>query len=42
VTLDVYVCNYTSDNRPKAQKLFGDLQTAFNPHDPRLHQVERA
>jgi len=42
VTLDVYVCNYTSDNRPKAQKLFGDLQAAFNPHDPRLHQVERA
>jgi len=42
VTLDVYVCNYTCDNRPKAQKLFEDLQTAFNPQEPRLHQVERA
>lgn len=42
VTLDVYVCNYTTDNRPKAQQLFGDLQAAFNPNDPHLHRVERA
>ena len=42
VTLDVYVCNYTSNNRPKAQKLFDDLLAAFNPADPHLHRVDRA
>ena len=42
VTLDVYVCNYSTNNRPKAQKLFDDLQAAFNPNDPHLHRVERA
>ncbi|GAB2732682.1 adenosylmethionine decarboxylase [Melaminivora jejuensis] len=42
VTLDVYVCNYTENNRPKAQKLFDDLQAAFNPNDPHLHAVDRA
>ena len=42
VTLDVYVCNYTENNRPKAQKLFDDLQAAFNPADPHLHRVDRA
>lgn len=42
VTLDVYVCNYTENNRPKAQKLFNALQTAFNPSDPHLHRVDRA
>ncbi len=42
VTLDVYVCNYSTNNRPKAQKLFDDLQAAFSPNDPHLHRVERA
>lgn len=42
VTLDVYVCNYTENNRPKAQRLFNALQTAFNPSDPHLHRVDRA
>ena len=42
VTLDVYVCNYTENNRPKAQKLFDDLLAAFNPNDPHLHRVDRA
>ena len=42
VTLDVYVCNYTENNRPKAQKLFDDLQAAFNPAVPHLHRVDRA
>ena len=42
VTVDVYVCNYSTDNRPKAQKLFNDIQAAFNPADPHLHRVERA
>lgn len=42
VTLDVYVCNYTENNRPKAQKLFNALQSAFNPAEPRLHRIDRA
>lgn len=42
VTLDVYVCNYSTNNRPKAQQLFDDLQAAFNPADPHLHRVDRA
>ena len=42
VTLDVYVCNYSTNNRPKAQKLFDDIQAAFSPNDPHLHAVERA
>ena len=42
VTLDVYMCNYSTNNRPKAQKLFDDLQAAFSPNDPHLHRVERA
>lgn len=41
VTLDVYVCNYSTNNRPKAQKLFEDIQAAFSPSDPHLHRVER-
>lgn len=42
VTLDVYVCNYSTNNRPKAQKLFDDLLAAFNPAAPHLHRVDRA
>jgi len=41
VTLDVYVCNYSTNNRPKAQRLFDDLQAAFHPTDPHLHRIER-
>ena len=42
VTLDVYVCNYTANNRPKAQKLFDGIKAAFNPKEPHLHRVDRA
>lgn len=42
VTLDVYVCNYTTDNRAKAQQLFDDLLQAFDPADPHLHRLVRA
>lgn len=41
VTLDVYVCNYSSDNRHKAEQLFNTLQQAFAARDARLHRVER-
>ena len=42
VTMDVYVSNYSTNNRPKAEKLFETILTAFNPADPHLHRVERA
>ena len=42
VTLDVYVCSYSTDNGPKAQQLFDHLMKAFNPADPHLHRVVRA
>ncbi|RIX48354.1 MAG: adenosylmethionine decarboxylase [Rhodocyclales bacterium GT-UBC] len=31
VTLDVYVCNYSSDNSTRAQALFHDLVAHFQP-----------
>lgn len=42
VTLDVYVCNFKANNRPRAEQLFGELLAAFNPNDSRLHRVDRA
>lgn len=42
VTLDVYVCSYTSDNSAKAERLFDALMQAFQPADPHLHRVVRA
>lgn len=42
VTLDVFVCNHSADNGPKAQQLFDALQAAFNPCEPHLRRVERA
>ena len=41
VTLDVYVCNYSSNNRHKAEQLLATLQHAFQASDARLHRVER-
>ena len=42
VTVDVYVCNYSTDNRGKAQRLFQGLVDTFQPSDPRLVAVDRA
>ncbi|MDO5653213.1 MAG: adenosylmethionine decarboxylase [Brachymonas sp.] len=42
VTLDVYVCSYSSDNSDKAEHLFNALMAAFEPADPHLHRVVRA
>jgi S-adenosylmethionine decarboxylase len=42
VTVDVYVCNYSTDNRAKACKLFEGLLHTFRPADPRVVSVERA
>ncbi|MFN4195262.1 MAG: S-adenosylmethionine decarboxylase family protein [Thermosynechococcus sp.] len=41
VTLDVYVCNYSQDNRGKAQALFDQLVAVFDPELPRTQCVER-
>jgi len=41
VTVDVYVCNYSTNNRPKAQKLFEDLLATFRPRHPRMVSVDR-
>jgi S-adenosylmethionine decarboxylase len=42
VTVDVYVCNYSTDNRAKARKLFQGLLDTFHPADPRVVSVARA
>ncbi|HSF49041.1 MAG TPA: adenosylmethionine decarboxylase [Burkholderiales bacterium] len=41
VTIDVYVCNYTSDNKAKAQALFDRLVKAYEPKDLRFHALDR-
>lgn len=41
VTLDVYVCNYSADNRAKAQSLFDGIVAAFDPQQQAVHRIER-
>lgn len=41
VTLDVYVCNYSADNRAKAQSLFDGIVAAFDPQRQEVHCIER-
>jgi S-adenosylmethionine decarboxylase len=41
VTLDVFVCNMSCDNRGKAQCLFDRLVAAFGPGETRRYQVSR-
>ena len=41
VTLDAYVCNYSADNRGRAERLIATLLTAFAPATHELRQVER-
>lgn len=41
VTLDVYVCNYTQDNGPKAKQVVADLMELFEPEDYVRHDVPR-
>jgi spermidine synthase len=41
VTLDVYVCNFTSDNCAKAQRLFDTLVVAFRPASQTVNRIER-
>jgi len=41
VTLDVYVCNYTQDNKTKARQLVDDFMRLFDPEDDVRHDVPR-
>jgi S-adenosylmethionine decarboxylase len=40
-TVDVYVCNYTSDNTDKAERLFRALEAALRPQRTRFHSIRR-
>ncbi|HEY4039475.1 MAG TPA: polyamine aminopropyltransferase [Burkholderiaceae bacterium] len=40
-TLDVYVCNFSSDNCAKAQRLFDALVVAFRPASQTVNRIER-
>ncbi len=41
VTLDVYVCNYGSDNSAKARALFEALRAVFDPVTVQSHTLQR-
>lgn len=41
VTLDVYVCNYTTDNTLKAERLFKTLEAALKPARKRFQAIRR-
>jgi S-adenosylmethionine decarboxylase len=41
VSLDVFVCNYTTDNRPKALKLFDSLAQLFKPGRVNMAELHR-
>ena len=41
VTIDVYVCNVTMDNRAKARGLFRTLERALRPRRTKFHAMER-
>jgi S-adenosylmethionine decarboxylase len=41
VTLDVYVCNYTSDNTLKAERVFKALEAALKPARKRVQTIRR-
>ncbi len=42
VTLDVYVCNFTTDNSGKAERLMDDLIIAFDPTEQITNRILRA
>jgi hypothetical protein len=39
--VDVYVCSYTQDNRPRARQLYQALVDTFQPEFEKSHAVER-
>jgi len=40
-TLDVYVCNYTSDNTEKAEAVYKALERALKPGDVMVERIQR-
>ena len=41
VTIDVYVCNYTTDNTAKAERLFHTMQDALAPQHTKFQAIHR-
>ena len=41
LTLDVYVCNYTTDNTDKAEKVFRELEIALRPERTQFQAIHR-
>ena len=41
VTIDVYVCNYTTDNTGKAELLFRTMQGALMPQHTKFQAIHR-
>ena len=41
VTVDVYVCNYTTDNTDKAKRVFASLERALRPRRTRFQAIHR-
>jgi S-adenosylmethionine decarboxylase proenzyme len=41
VTIDVYVCNYTTDNTTKAERVFEALEAALKPARKRFQAIHR-
>lgn len=41
VTLDVYVCNYSTDNSEKASRLLNSLVRLFDPEEANRQSLER-
>lgn len=41
VTVDVYVCNYTTDNTGKAERVFKVLEAALKPQRKRFQTIHR-
>lgn len=41
VTVDVYVCNYTTDNTPKAEAVFRQIEAALRPARAHFQSIRR-
>ena len=41
MTIDVYVCNYTTDNTAKAERLFRAMQDAMRPQRMKFQAIHR-
>ena len=41
VTIDVYVCNFTTDNTGKARRLFAELERSLRPERTHFQAIQR-